>query len=353
MSRSESDPAISVVMPVHNALPYLDEAVQSILDQTRTDFEFVIYDDASTDGSAERLREWAGRDARIKLVVGERNLGPAGSSNAVVRHSTAPLIARMDADDVSYPDRLERLSQTLSDHPGAGIVASLCDVIDAEGREVREPELWRLFRSSWFTPFAHGSMMIRRDLFDSIGGYRDECEYWEDLDLVIRASAQTRILVLPRPLYRYRQSAVGTRLASDQERVENAIDLRYRAISRIHRGRGYDDLLRSGRRSGKERVDPRVFVSLGLLALWAGQRPNLVRRLLSRGRLGFDAPTMIAAAWVTWAAVSPGTLRFLMRFLSRMRNAALSPGASSDEPVEWLTPGKCKPAQHRAPVAGE
>src|SRR5688572_18015482 len=69
---SQHDPAISVVMPVHNALPYLDEAVESILGQSRDDFEFVTYDDASTDGSADRLEHWAARDSRIRLIRGKR-----------------------------------------------------------------------------------------------------------------------------------------------------------------------------------------------------------------------------------------------------------------------------------------
>src|SRR5437764_6248747 len=97
-------PILSVVMPVHNALPHLDEAVQSILGQTYTKFEFVIYDDGSTDGSTERLRYWAEQDGRIRLTVGKRNLGPVGSSNFVVGKASGDLIARMDADDISHPD---------------------------------------------------------------------------------------------------------------------------------------------------------------------------------------------------------------------------------------------------------
>jgi glycosyltransferase involved in cell wall biosynthesis len=76
---------VSVVMPVHNALPYLDAAVESILGQSFGDFEFIILDDASTDGSTQRLRQWASRDARIRLLEEKRNLGPARSSDRVAR----------------------------------------------------------------------------------------------------------------------------------------------------------------------------------------------------------------------------------------------------------------------------
>jgi glycosyltransferase involved in cell wall biosynthesis len=303
MNGPQGQPPISVVMPVYNALKYLDEAVESILGQSLPDFEFVIYDDCSTDGSWERLKEWAARDHRIRLFRGGRNLGPAASSNEAVRHASAPLIARMDADDLAYPERLELQAAALAANPDAGIVASLCDVVDSDGVFVRGPETWRLARSSWFTPFPHGSMMFRRSLYDSIGGYRDRCEYWEDLDFVLRASAVTKILVFPRPLYRYRQSQIGTRLASSQERVERAMDLRYAAIDRIREDRGYDDLLLRPPLTQGEKVDPRVFVSLGSLAIWAGQRPNVGRRFFRRARFGLDVPTTISAIWVLWTGI--------------------------------------------------
>jgi glycosyltransferase involved in cell wall biosynthesis len=323
-------------MPVHNALPYLDEAVASILDQTSRDFEFVIFDDASSDGSAERLEQWAARDPRIRLVRGKRNLGPAESSNEVVRNAAAPLIARMDADDISMPERLERQLRLMADNPDAGIVASLCDIIDSSGRKLRGAEHWRLARKSFFTPFPHGSMMFRRELFDSIGGYRPQCAFWEDLDFVLRASEEARILVIPQALYRWRYTEAGTRLASDETKVENALDLRYRAIARIRRNRSYDDLLREPLPTSDELVDPRVFVSLGSLALWSRRRPRVARRFLARARLRFDLATLFSAAWVMWASASPGTLRGLTSLVSRIRNAAHGTGRSTGEPVDWV-----------------
>ena len=109
-------------MPVHNALPYLDAAVESILGQTFSNFEFVILDDASNDGSVERLRDWASRDERIRLIEESNNLGPAVSSQRVALAANAQIVARMDADDISLPHRLTDQLRVLNEDPEVGVV---------------------------------------------------------------------------------------------------------------------------------------------------------------------------------------------------------------------------------------
>jgi glycosyltransferase involved in cell wall biosynthesis len=327
--------SVSVVMPVHNAIPYLDKAVESVLAQSLRNFEFIIYDDASTDGSAERAQHWARSDSRIKFFQGTEKLGPAASSNRVVRFATSPLVARMDADDISLPDRLQQQSSALARKPNAGIVASLCEVIDSRGRQIRGPEFWRLARKSWSPPFPHGSMMFRRDLFEKVGGYREECEFWEDLDFVIRASKEAQILVLSTPLYQYRQSVSSTRMASDQARVENALDLRYRSIAALRGNETYDDVLSNRRPGNDQRVDPRVFLSLGLLALWSDRRPATFRRFFRRSRLRPDVATIATILWLSFATVAPRAVRKFMNGLSRLRNAAARPRLAAQRIIEW------------------
>jgi hypothetical protein len=244
----------------------------------------------------------------------------------------------MAADDISYPTRLERQAAIMAANRDAGMVASLCDIMNSDGKVVRRPEIWRLVRKSCLSPFPHGSIMIRRELFDAIGGYRDRCEFWEDLDLVNRASAASRILVLPEALYCYRQSPTSTRLASSQDRVERAIDLRYRVVDRLRLRRTYDDLLEEGPLRGDQRVDVRVFISLGLLALWSGRRQNILRRFFKRARLGFNTISLIAITWVLWARISPRTLRAVMNLLSRLRNGSVRTKPPANKPYEWRTP---------------
>jgi glycosyltransferase involved in cell wall biosynthesis len=323
-------------MPVHNALPHLDAAVHSILQQSHRNIEFVIYDDASTDGSTERLHEWAARDSRIRLFEGDRNLGPAVSSNLVVNHASAKVIARMDADDVSHPDRIERELGILCENPDAGLVGTLCEIIDTQGVRLRGPEVWRLTRTSWFAPFPHGSIMYRRDLFDRVGGYRHECEFWEDQDFVLRMASETGIAVIPEPLYQHRQSTASTRIASDQERVERAVDLMYRAIARLGENQGYEDLL-VGAQPSTRKLDPRVFISLGSLVLWAGGKPRLLTRLIRHGELALNLRTLSAIVWTAWADVSPSSLRAFLGLIVRARNLAAR-SASNTSPVRWSPP---------------
>jgi glycosyltransferase involved in cell wall biosynthesis len=330
-------PKLSVVMPVHNAMPYLDAAVKSILAQSFRDFEFVILDDASTDGSTERLREWARKDDRIRLFEVPKNLGPAASSNDVVKRASAPLIARMDADDVSHPDRLSQQIALLRQRPDVGLVGSLCENIDGEGRSRRGPERWRLARKCPFAPFPHGSIMFRREVFDLVGGYRNGCEFWEDLDLILRFSAAANILVVPYALYRHRQSTSSTRLASNQDRVEKAVDLMFCCVDRLREGGSYDDLL-VGRRGHSGPIDPRVFISLGSTHLWGGGTPRLFKRLLRHGKLQPNVSTLAALVWTAWASAEPRSLRGFIRLLLFAREARAALTVRTDAPVLWPAP---------------
>ena len=346
MASRSKDHSLSVVMPVHNALPFLDDAVRSILDQTHSDFEFVIYDDASTDGSTERLREWAAQDERIRLIEGERNLGPVGSSITAVENSTGEFVARMDADDLSHPQRLELQLGVFEANPATGLVGSMFDIIDDDGRQIRTEDHWRLERRSAFLPFAHGSIMFRRAIFAQIGGYREECIFWEDQDLVLRMAAVADVLVIPRSLYRFRQWRRQKLSGTQSERVENAVDLMYRCLARFERGETYDNLLES-REGQPSRVDPRVFISAGSRILWPGGRPMLLGRLLKRGKLSLNARTASTLVWATWASVSPSSLRAFLRFLLLLRNARARHVASAQEPVQW------SPAQPRSTPSKE
>jgi glycosyltransferase involved in cell wall biosynthesis len=326
-------PAISVVMPVHNGGDYLDLAVRSILGQTLSDFEFVILDDGSTDGSLERLRGWARSDQRIRLIENERRSGAANSSDQVVRAASAPLVARMDADDIAEPARLERQARVLADHPDAVMVGTLGETIDDRGRRVRAVEYGRLVRRSSFAPFSHSTTMFRKQAFERIGGYRPAAEKWEDIDLFLRMAGEGRILVLAEPLLRFRQTGRSTRSMDGQESFERSMALLYEAIARFERDGTYEEWL-AGARS-PSRVDPNVFVACGSGAVWCGRRPGMLPRLRAGGALRADWPSLKVLLWSAWAETSPRSLRAALRGLLALRNVRARRQLAGARIVEW------------------
>jgi glycosyltransferase involved in cell wall biosynthesis len=311
---------VSVVMPVRNAMPFLDPAIESILAQTHQDFELIVGDDGSTDGSGERLEEWARRDRRIRLL---RNagpgFGPAGSSNWVTRAARHKLIARMDADDISTPDRLRAQVQTFICNPDAVIVGGLSEIIDATGRRVagRDRSIFRNRRCIF--PCSHGSLMFRREIFERVGGYRRECDYWEDVDLFLRMEREGRVLILPEALYRYRFSPTSSRQVSDEARVTRALDLSTRCLAAYAEGRDYERLIEEKLRSPPvEKVSLSVVVLVALEKLWRGQPRATFKswawRNVSFGRRRHRVRIMIFFAWL-W--LNPYSLRAMFKLKAR------------------------------------
>lgn len=297
-------PALSVVMPVHNGLPFLDEAVRSILAQTFTDFEFVILDDASTDDTPNALRAWAEKDARIRLYLSQHKLGLPGSSNFVVALARAPIVARMDADDVSHPERLMKQWAVLRCRPDVVLLGTLCDGIDARGQCVRPRDRWRILRRSPYPPFPHGSVMFRRQAFDEVGGYDEECVSGEDHDLFLRMAERGRVAVLPEALYRYRYQLNSASVSAQETTARSALSL---------------SALRS----------------LGAMQLWAGHRPAVLRPMLRRAGLERRAVAFASLGWAAWARLSPGSLRSLTRLLVRARDVWAGRRLADGGVFEW------------------
>ena len=304
-----ANPSISVVMPVYNAFPFIDESINSILAQTLSDFEFVILDDASTDGSDELLREWSRRDKRIHLHKSRQRLGLAASSNAVVARARAPLLARMDADDIAHPDRLGRQWNIMRDRQDVAVIGTLCNGIDASGREVRPRDRWRLVRHSAFIPFPHGSVMFRREVFDQVGGYNEDITRGEEQDLFSRMAAYGRVLTLPDVLYSYRYHSSNATLSNS-----------LRAVGENHSKTG--DALAA-------------FYMLGAMRLWAGEPPRLLEAMLEKKFLKWDAKTLMMLASAILGHISPTTLRIFMRSSIRARDLLAGLRVKDGKPYEW------------------
>jgi len=205
-----SGPEVSVVMAVYNERPYLESAVQSILDQTFEDFEFIIVDDGSTDGSGEVLDRFEQNDERIRLVHQE-NRGLLTSTNRGLDMARGEYIARMDGDDINHPERFERQVAFLEDNPEIGILGTQADKIDADGN-VREDWKRSLPTSSDIVTwqllfnicFCHPTIMMRRAVLDELGGYM-ESPPGLDYELLARAVLKTRLTNLPDTLFKHRR----------------------------------------------------------------------------------------------------------------------------------------------------
>jgi glycosyltransferase involved in cell wall biosynthesis len=336
MNTRPPSPFISVVMPVHNALPFLDEGIRSILGQTFRDFELVILDDASTDGSRERLREWAARDERICLYEGRENLGTQGSSNFVVHKSTAPLVARMDADDISHPERLEKQWKVFEADADVALVGTLFDGIDNRGRRVRPPDRWGIARGTIFPPFAHGSIMFRREVFDAVGGYHEESLGWEDQDFLLRVRASGRVVVLADTLYSYRYQVSSVTSSRSLKAAAKALGLRGRCMKELRRGRDYTRLLDNAGQNGHHKLGLADALYLrGAMRLWAGQPPEILDLIFEHKPAELTPAHLRALTLATWGSLSPASLRLFLRLLISARDRLASYRVKDGGIYEW------------------
>jgi glycosyltransferase involved in cell wall biosynthesis len=182
-------PEISVLMAVYNGERYLEEAIKSILGQSFGDFEFVIVDDASTDGTSSILKDYALTDKRIRLISNEKNLGLSRSLNHGLEQAKGAYIARMDADDIARPERFATQFSWLKAHPEILVLGSAIQMINENGEQLpSEPPPLTSAQMRWNSFFGrqfvvcHPSVMVRRELFERFGVYA-ELPTSQDLEL--------------------------------------------------------------------------------------------------------------------------------------------------------------------------
>ncbi len=207
-----TEPAISVAMSVYNCERYVGLAIESILAQSFSDFEFIIIDDGSSDKSAAIIDDFAQIDMRIRAFHRE-NKGLIFSLNQALAEARAPIVARMDADDIAHPQRFERQIAFLREHPDYGVISAWTTDIDENGRpypiaDHAHPDTHEGFLAALEhgTPLCHPATMYRRDLVLAVGGYHAAFKHCEDLDLWLRLAEKTRLCSLPERLMQYRRT---------------------------------------------------------------------------------------------------------------------------------------------------
>lgn len=204
-----SSPLVSVLMSVYNGEPYLRLAVESILNQTFTDFEFIMVDDGSTDSTWSVLIEYAPRDSRVVVVRNEKNIGLTRSLNKALALAKGKYIARQDADDLSLSERLEKQVSYLESHSSVGLLGTSYEVISNDGQVLtveRMPTQNKVLQKKLLNQncFGHGSVVIRRVCFDRVGSYRTAFKYAQDYDLWLRIAEHFEVANLSESLYQYR-----------------------------------------------------------------------------------------------------------------------------------------------------
>ncbi|MGJ3237993.1 MAG: glycosyltransferase family 2 protein [Anaerolineae bacterium] len=232
---------ISVVMPAHNAEQYIGEAIESILNQTHSNFEFIIVDDSSTDTTWSIIQSYANKDSRIKPYQAQvKNAGLA--RNYGVELCQCDYIAFMDSDDIAYKTRLEKQLAYMIENPNVVVLGSYLQMITSDGHKMgilkngptTSEEFHKLDRTKKLISLYGANTMIRRDVFNQVGGFLSEgpikeIHGTEDGELWDRMAEYGECLALPEVLIDYRQhtESLSTVNVSNKHKAHRFIHMRH------------------------------------------------------------------------------------------------------------------------------
>lgn len=231
-------PQVTVLMPVYNAEKFLDEAISSILSQTFKNFEFLIINDGSSDNSLDIINNYSKKDNRIRVIT-RQNKGFVSTLNEGLSQAKSNLIARMDADDIVLPDRLAFQYTYLQEHPNCSVVGCQVQIIDENSnkknidpRPTQDVNL-RLFLA-YGCALSGPTVMFRKDIIQSIGGFREDALPAEDYACwtrLVEQYSETEIANLPEVLYLYRENSQGISMSNKIEQIKMTIKVggRFRA----------------------------------------------------------------------------------------------------------------------------
>jgi glycosyltransferase involved in cell wall biosynthesis len=233
-----SSPELSVLLPVYNGQRFLKEAIESILSQSLTDFELIIINDGSTDGTPTILNQFAGSDSRIR-IISRANTGYTIALNEGLCAARGPYLARMDADDVSVGVRFSRQVEFLETHPNCVAVGSWIQRIDHNGlpvsilaRPLTHEAIDALHINGVGGGLIHPSAMFRTEALRRIGGYNPDWEPAEDLELFLRLAEIGRLANINEVLLKYRLNLGGVSSCRREEQAQKTV-----IIANIHRSK--------------------------------------------------------------------------------------------------------------------
>lgn len=227
-------PKISVVMPAYNAEKYIGEAIESILHQTFSDFECIIIDDGSTDRTWETIQEYTQKDERIVGVKNGKNIQISATLNKGVGMAKWEYIARMDADDISMPERFAKQVAFLDANPDVGIVWWSMQLFNEKGviwtRQYYLTDLEIRKHLFFFSPFCHPSIMMRAELVRMVWWYGLDMVYAEDYDLYFKLGTKTQFANLSETVLQYRVSGAWITVSRLREMEKKTMLVRKKAV---------------------------------------------------------------------------------------------------------------------------
>lgn len=237
-------PKISLIMAVYNKEKYLQQAVESVFNQTFTDFEFIIVDDRAMSDVRCQMSNVQNKYKKskidIKIIQNKQNLGLTKSLNKAIKISRGKYITRMDADDISLPHRLQEQFEFMEKNPEIALCGAWVNLIDKNNKKIGQKKLPTnnqeikkvILR---YNPFIHPSLMIRKKVLDKVGFYDETFSYSQDYELVLRIGEKYQLANLSKVLMDYRvniPSSISLRKIRSQQ--WHALRARWKALRQYH-----------------------------------------------------------------------------------------------------------------------
>jgi glycosyltransferase involved in cell wall biosynthesis len=278
------NPKITILMPAYNTGKYIHEAISSVIEQTFTDFELLIINDGSTDDTLAIINTF--NDARIR-VISQDNKGVANALNNGLKNARAPYIARFDADDVCYPNRLQVQYDFITAHPDYSIIGSACDYADVNGEYVftyqpaaySNTEIQQLDYK--ICPFIHSGVFYKKDVVLKAGGYNEHAYTFEDHFLWANTLKNEKACNLQQPLIKVRWNPESITI-DEKWRTNTFRKIKYNALNKLAITEADGIKLRQiGKQQHSSRIKEGAYYALlGKKYLWNNYQPAKARRNL-------------------------------------------------------------------------
>ena len=246
-------PFVTVFTPNYNKAKFLPETIESILNQTYENFEYIIIDDCSTDESWEIIQDYASKDERIKAYRNEQNLKIVKTRNRGFELSSnkAKYYAINDSDDVSYPERLTKQIVFLEQNPEYGMVGSDTTVINEESEEIgyrkypsSDEEIRKVITR--LNPIAQSSVLIRKSIINDLGPYDEKWNVCQDYDYWLRIGIEWKLKNFDRPLIKYRLSESQVKMTNLKDTIRNTYLIQHNALDEYkYKDRFYNKFFRT------------------------------------------------------------------------------------------------------------